>query len=184
MSDRIITMDLETRDIDGWALPYCISIYDGVNIKSFYLLDFNDNIEKMLEVSIKYLMREKYNKYKVYLHNFSYFDSIFLINTLSNLSNKIKPIIRDGRIIDFKFSYSKNYYINFRDSYLLMPTKLSKLATTFNFENKGIFPYRFLDLFDYIKLDYIGKFPRFKFFDINSENINLYINYKNQFNKL
>jgi DNA polymerase type B, organellar and viral len=101
----------------------------------------------MLENSIKYLMREKYNKHKVYLHNFSYFDSIFMINTFSNLSDKINPLMRDNRIIDFKFYYGNNniYYINFRDSLLLLPEALSKLAKSFNIENKGIFPFKFLD---------------------------------------
>lgn len=34
---KIITMDLETRLIDGVMTPYCVSIYDGSKSTSFYL---------------------------------------------------------------------------------------------------------------------------------------------------
>jgi len=89
MTDKIITMDLETRAIDGYMWPYCVSIYDGKKLKSFYQLAYKD-CESMLKDSVQYLMKEKYNKHKVFIHNFSYFDSIFLIKTFSNLSNKLK----------------------------------------------------------------------------------------------
>ena len=119
-------MDLKTKNIDGYMWPYCVSIYDGKEVKSLFLLDCNDNTNLMLEDSIKYLMVNKYNKYYCYLHNFSYFDSIFLIKTLSNLSNKIIPIMRDGNIINFKVYFNKNNHINFRDSLLLLPSALKK----------------------------------------------------------
>jgi len=53
----------------------------------------------MLISPIKCLMKRKYNNYRVYFHNFSTFDSVFLVNTLSNLSGKIAPVIKDGIII-------------------------------------------------------------------------------------
>jgi hypothetical protein len=70
-------------------------------------------------------MKPKYHNYKIYLHNFSFFDGIFLLKIFYELTNiTIKPIIRDGRIIDLKFPfYNGNNKINlyFRDSYLLLP---------------------------------------------------------------
>jgi len=55
----------------------------------------------MLRSAIKYLMKPKYNNYRIYIHNFSFFDAIFLLRILSELTHiNIKPIIRDGRIID------------------------------------------------------------------------------------
>jgi DNA polymerase type B, organellar and viral len=181
MSERILTMDLETREIEGSFHPYCVSIFDGNEIKSFYLLDFND-CESMLKESIEYIMKQKYHKHIVYLHNFSYFDSVFLINILSDLSDKIVPIIRDGKIIDFKFYYKNNYYLNFRDSYLLLPLSLSKLSKTFKLDNKGVFPHKFVNNKN-ISLDYEGKFPRIKFFDMKKISLEEYKNYKNLFNK-
>jgi hypothetical protein len=39
----------------------------------------------MLEASIKYLMKRKYDNYKIYLHNLSYFDGIFLLKIFIKL---------------------------------------------------------------------------------------------------
>lgn len=69
-------MDLETRNIDGVMETYCVSIYDGKKATSFYLTDYNNSYE-MLSTAIKFIMIAKYHNYKIYLHNFSYFDSIF-----------------------------------------------------------------------------------------------------------
>jgi hypothetical protein len=118
-------------------------------------------------------MKPKYHNYKIYLHNFSFFDAIFLIRPLSELTNNlIKPIIRDGRIIDLKFPFSinnNNFNIFFRDSFLLLPGSLKKLAINFNVDNKGLFPYLFVNN-NLIKLDYIGTIPSFsKFINITNE---------------
>jgi hypothetical protein len=163
INNKIIVMDVETRDIGDRKRVYCISIFDGSKIKNLFLSDYN-NEKDLLESSIKYLLREKYNKHKVYFHNFSKFDSAFFIKTLSILSNKtLKPITRNDKIIELKFYYGSNYYIVFRDSLLLLPAKLSKLAKSFGFEDKGVFPYDFVNN-KHINLDYNGKFPRFHFF--------------------
>lgn len=42
---KIITMDLETRiDKDQNFIPYCISMYDGKEFKSYYLSDFTNSL--------------------------------------------------------------------------------------------------------------------------------------------
>lgn len=167
ISTNFLTMDLETRTIDGKMIPYAVSIYDGKNTTSFYLLDFI-NSDEMLKTAIRFLMKPKYHDYKIYLHNFSFFDSIFLLKFLSELTDiKILPIIRDGRIIDLKFSfYIFNNKINlyFRDSYLLLPSSLKKLALNFKVSNKGIFPYKFVNNKN-IPLDYIGEIPKYEYFE-------------------
>ena len=48
-----------------------------------------------------------------------------------------------------------------RDSFLLLPSSLSKLATQFNVQEKGIFPYNFVQLNN---LNYEGSVPDFKYF--------------------
>ena len=90
----------------------------------------------MLLAAITSLLRKKYDQYKIYIHNFSHFDSIFMIKVLSNMNLTMSPIIRDGRIIDLKLSW-KNYSIYFRDSYLLLPSSLAKLANNFKVQSKG-----------------------------------------------
>jgi len=76
---------------------------------------------------------------------------------ISNIlsSNNIKPIIRDGRIINLKVEFSpsnnKNkYYVEFRDSYLLLTTSLDNLGKSFalnkgKLESKLPFPYKFIN---------------------------------------
>ncbi|KAG1717180.1 DNA polymerase type B, organellar and viral-domain-containing protein [Suillus lakei] len=170
-------MDLETFTNNGIVIPYCVSIFDGQQSQSFYLLDF-DNSDHMLIESVKFLMKRKYSGYKIYLHNFSHFDGIFLIRILSTLSDNIKPIIRDHRIIDLKFKFDNKYILYFRDSYLMLPTSLKKLAIQFNVDNKTIFPYSFVNKNN---LDFCGNVPEFKYF--NELKIFQYIEYKNSFDK-
>ena len=64
-----------------------------------------------------------------------------MINLLTNFDKNTHQKMRDDKIIDFKFHYKNNYYLNFRDSLLLLPESLAKLAKAFNFKNKGQFPY-------------------------------------------
>ena len=181
MSSKFMTMDLETRAIDGVMIPYAVSIYDGVSTNSFYLEDYSDS-DTMLKSAIEFLMKPKYNNYKIYIHNFSFFDGIFLLKILSGLTTiNIKPIIRDGRIIDLKFSfylYDKNNMINlyFRDSYLLLPSSLAKLAVNFGVENKGVFPFKFINNKN-ILLNYCGQVPAREFYqDISIEKYNSIVN--------
>lgn len=175
-----ITMDLETRNINGTMIPYCVSIYDGKNVVSFYLNDYKDSNE-MLKNSILYLMKRKYNGYKVYLHNFSNFDGIFLLKVMTDLSDHIKPIIKNGKFIDIKFSFGK-YKIYFRDSYLLLPISLSNLSKSFNVENKSIFPYLFVNNIN-VPLNYEGIVPAYNYFTkITKEEYSVY--YKNFSSKL
>ena len=98
--NKFITMDLETINVNGKLIPYVIAHYVGTSSQTFYVTDYRDH-KDMLIACIKSLMQRKYNGYKVYLHNFSNFDGIFLFNILNELSNDIKPIINDGNFIKY-----------------------------------------------------------------------------------
>lgn len=187
---KIITMDLETRlDKNNNFVPYCICMYDGKEFNSYYLSDFTDSTA-MLTRALNNLKQRKYKDYRVYLHNFSYFDGIFLLNIIITNYDKVEPIMRDHKLIDIKAKWvdhttksnvgrkpspnkatwpkkPKYFSIHFRDSYLMLPSKLSTLAKSFNVENKGMFPYKFANNLD-INLDYEGQIPELKYF-INSE---------------
>jgi hypothetical protein len=174
-SKKFITMDLETRVINNKMTSYCVSIYDGEIFKSFYLTDFTSE-NKMLRASILYLMKRKYHNYKIYLHNFSRFDSIFLLKVITDLSEKVYPVIRNGQYIDLRLNFADKYNLYFRDSLLLLPSNLRSLAKNFNVINKGIFPYNFVNNKN-ISLNYIGKVPEFKYFSeqgISQEEYNDY----------
>lgn len=132
-------MDLETRTLDNIIRPYCVSIYDGKTIKSFFLSDYSNSPENLILESVKYLMKRKYHTQRVYLHNFSKFDSIFMVNALHKLSsNSLKPNRRNGNLIDVKFSYENKYNLYFRDSYLLLPS-FSSLKTCFGGGGQNLF---------------------------------------------
>jgi DNA polymerase type B, organellar and viral len=59
----------------------------------------------MLKDSINFLLKPKYSGYKVYAHNFSYFDGIFLMKFLTEVDGIVKPVIRDGKFIETKIFY-------------------------------------------------------------------------------
>jgi len=115
----------------------------------------------MLITAINFVMKRKFNQYKVFFHNFSYFDSVFLLHILSDLSNDIKPIINHGNFIDLKFKFDNKYILYFRDTYLLLTASLKELAINFKVQQKGLFPHLFVNNSD-IKLNYIGKIPEYK----------------------
>ena len=180
LKDRFITMDLESRVIDGIMSVYSCSIYDGTQINSYYLKNYN-SIDEMLKSAIQSILLRKYRGLNIYLHNFSNFDVIFLLNILSELSNNnINLIINDNNFISLNLKFKNNYYVKFRDSYLLLPSSLKKLSKYFAVEEKGIFPYKFVND-KKVSLDYVGEVPGFNYFD----NITLleYNDYCNSFNK-
>jgi len=186
VSYQFITMDLETKSINGNLIPYCVSIFDGKISYSFYITDYKSS-DEMLKASVLFILKIKYNGHRVYLHNFSYFDGIFLMKIISDLviSNNIKPVIRDNRIINLRVEFlpentknkQRKYYVEFRDSYLLLTTSLEKLGKTFainegKLEQKLPFPYRFVNEKD-VDYNYIGPIPDFKYYDkINNEQYN------------
>lgn len=118
--------------------------------------------------SIRSLLFTKYHTYNVYFHNFSLFDGIFILSKLTEIPNTIiRPIIKDDKMINIKFEWKiheKTYYINFRDSYLLLPESLRKLGNSFNVDTKkGYFPFKFLND-SKVKLNYKGAIPDYKYY--------------------
>jgi hypothetical protein len=132
----------------------------------------------MLETAIGFLLIRKYYGYKLYLHNFSYFDGVFLLKVLANMSeiNLTKALIRDGRILKLGIQYDKSkntpktksgsYYkgnITIHDSLLILPASLEKLTKVFNCESKGMFPLKLINN-PSIALNYKGDIPDMKYF--------------------
>jgi hypothetical protein len=173
LTNKFLTLDLETRTIDGILSPYCVGIFDGKNSSSFYLSKFK-SADEMMKSAILSLMKPKYKGYNVYIHNGSSFDLIFLLRIITQLGAKVEPLIKDGKFINIKLSWKRyidennhekfRYHINFRDSFLILPSSLRKLSKAFNVENKGHFPFRFVNN-PAIDLNYVGPTPDFSLFD-------------------
>jgi len=66
VSTNFITMDLETKSINGKLEPYCICIFDGKKSYSFYITDFSSS-DEMVKSALKFLMKRKYFGYIIYL---------------------------------------------------------------------------------------------------------------------
>jgi hypothetical protein len=62
-------------------IPICMSIYDGKKAKTF-LFKYSNKWQEDMMKGIKTIMIRKYDYYKIYVHNFSYFDAIFMIDIL------------------------------------------------------------------------------------------------------
>lgn len=166
LNTRFLTMDIETKKYNDILKATTISVYDGDSIKSSFITDF-DNAEEMIKITILSLMSRKYNGYRVYLHNFSGFDSVFILKILIQLSQDVKVIMKDNKLISIRFKYGK-YVIYFRDSYLLLSQSLEKLGQNIGVNKKSIFPHDFVNQ-EHIDVDYIGVIPDIKYFNNISE---------------
>jgi hypothetical protein len=178
-TEKFITMDLETRTIDGKMEPICLSIYNGKYKASFFINDYK-NPDDMIKTGIRSIMKRQFYGYRVFFHNFSYFDGIFIMRILSEMGEIKRPIIRDNRLIQIPFNFGKGAVLYFEDSYLLLTASLDKLGKSFNVENKGIFPILFVNN-SKIDLNYIGEVPNYEYFI--KLNYSDYINYKSKYTK-
>jgi hypothetical protein len=128
----------------------------------------------MIIHALRDLMINKYDNYRIYIHNLANFDAIFILKILAQLAI-CKPIIHHDKIIFIQCNY-KGYVIHFRDSQQLLLTSLLKLGKSFNVETlKSVFPYSFVNEYN---LNYIGDVPSINFFNLS---INDYNKYKNEF---
>jgi len=122
----------------------------------------------MKKAFLNSILNKEYDNYKVYVHNLSYFDSVFIIDVLSQLGD-IKPLKRDNAILKLTLKFNiKNTKtictLVFYDSKLILPASLRDLSNSFSIENKkDYFPYGFLNTYD-LNLDYKGPVPEYKYF--------------------
>ena len=159
---NILTLDLETRKLSDNNLEVISScIFDGTNYYTFYLTDYLTP-EALLEATVETLL--KFNGYKVYIHNSSAFDAIFLFKHILDLKAKgyevnilkredkfikiaitkteiktktkniTSPTLKEGVIITSKLTTVFNLTIY--DSLLLLPHSLGKLSKAFNVSGK------------------------------------------------
>jgi hypothetical protein len=127
-----------------------------------------------MEKALKTIMKRVHHYKKIYVHNFSYFDAIFMSDVLSKLGT-VKPLIRDNRFIKLSFSFfnrdDKTGILNkkpttliFYDSYLLLPFSLDNLSKSFDIKNKkSVFPFGFVNKKDF-SFEYTGNIPEYKYF--------------------
>uniref|UniRef100_A0A896Z909 DNA polymerase n=1 Tax=Coniophora puteana TaxID=80637 RepID=A0A896Z909_9AGAM len=123
------TLDIETVLKAGKHVPYLFSFYDGANRYSFF-----ENEGKNL---FKTMLNSRYRGRTVYAHNLSRFDIIFLFKTIGSLLNegyKISVLKKEDKIISITIVKGKNTCLVLKDSLLLLPSSLDKLAKNFKLE--------------------------------------------------
>jgi hypothetical protein len=140
---NILTLDLETRTIEGLLTPISIAWYNGLVSNCLHILDHVSVDDMMNEAIDKLFIPENHGK-SVYIHNFSNFDSIFLLKYLASKVSDIHSIKdfflikREDNIIILKVKIN-NVLLIFKDSYLLLPNSLKKLAEGFGVTLKSEF---------------------------------------------
>lgn len=163
---KILTMDIEAyNDENGFFIPYACGVYDGIATNTWYTTDFNHDYDAMLTAMINSVFTKKYNGYRVYIHNLSRFDGIFLLKIIARIGakngNTPKVIYRDGNIMKITLK-SGGGLLYFYDSLLLLPSSLRGLGKAFNVNvEKSYFPYTFTTK---ERLDYIGPVPEYSYF--------------------
>lgn len=128
--NKIITFDIETLLINKVHKPYLYSMFDGNKSYSW----FTDSPEQLFNN----LLRSKYRGFQVFAHNLSRFDIYFIFKHLASLKKQgysIKILMRDENIISITIeNKQKNISITIKDSFLILPSGLSKLTKQFKVE--------------------------------------------------
>lgn len=187
---KFMTFDIETYVSDNEFKILAICFYSSINAKSFYLSDYNSTNELLDDVFNNLFVPDFHNHY-LYIHNGSEFDLIFLVKYLLNRDDvKMYPLYKDGKFINLTISYGKekdegtkrvkfNYELVIRDSLLLLPSSLAKLAKAFDVDTqKDIYPYSFPSNQN---LNYVGEVPDYGYFDNKKVSIKDYSDYKKRF---
>ena len=143
ISGKFITFDLETYfNKDNSINLLSASFYDGKRSYSVYRGNFKTDNE-MLDNIFKVLLSKYYNGRFIYIHNGARFDLTFLVNYLLDRKDiKLEPLYKDGIFLSLTIKFGKNLSVTIRDSYLLLPSSLSKLGKSLGVEcQKDIYPY-------------------------------------------
>jgi hypothetical protein len=114
-------------------------------MQTYYLTDYNSAEEMLLQALTEML---KFNpNSKVYIHNFSNFDYMFLIKVLFE-NFIVKPNFKDNKVINLIYQPKDNdkTKVTLFDSYLILPSSLRTLASKYKVsDQKGLFPYSFVN---------------------------------------
>lgn len=173
INEKIITMNLEcVRDKEGNHTPYLLCWYSAKEKRSYFISDYN-NFNELLQQAMSELCVFKYKGYKIYMHNFTYYDGILLMKELSKFG-ECRPLMLDeinAMGLDFKMYNGKGISITFKDSLKIIPSSLKDACKAFSIDTpKLLFPVLLDDI------NYSGPVPEIKYFpNISIEEYNKYV---------
>lgn len=180
---KIGTIDLETyNEGENYSKVYAIGYHVEGDTQIIYI-DEDLNSDSIIIKCFDMLLKDKYNGFTFYIHNFGRFDSIFLLKVLIN-ANELTPnkytysILYRDKILSMNISRKinkKTYTIKLVDSYNILQSSLNDLCLTFNpTVKKTYFPYDFVNK---NTLFYIGDKPDINYYKLinvkDSKNITL-----------
>ena len=168
--DNIATIDIETYidPITKKFIPYCVAlytnncyftVYHGDSYKFLFRRRSTVVSDLFLIVLFRFFtfMQEKGIKhFIVYAHNFSGFDSYFIINSLAGFGLKSRILKVDSNIYFVRVMY-KRRVIEFRCSLLLLKSGLNECAQSFGVNERKI-PFNH-DWVQLDRLDFEGPTP-------------------------
>jgi hypothetical protein len=146
-------------------IPYSCAWYSKDAHKRYISTEFN-SWQEMISQFFKDI-EQKYKGYTIRIHNFSKFDSLYMLKILYKMY-KIGALFKDGKVISLNLSSkNKNKKENklklfIKDSLKLLPLSLENLVRGFNIDTKKLlFPYRFVNKDN---LNYTGPIPIFDYY--------------------
>ena len=142
-----ITLKLETREAFYSSELEIVSAcyYDGVNYNTYFINDYEDSVALILALITDLFSQPENHGKNVYGHNFSGFDSIFILQTLAEFTRKFKIIKKEDMVISLKVDplvegdLDNLVSLTFLDSKSLLPAELVELGKAFGVELKGNF---------------------------------------------
>jgi hypothetical protein len=163
LKSNFVTFDIESVMMDRKQVPYLISIYNG----NVHLNAYTSNIEQQELLFNQFInnlltfFTGRLSNLLVYAHNLSSFDGIFLLKHLHKYG-KVNPIYFKGKLMSIELRINSGVNLGksiiFRDSFLLLPSSLSKLCKAFKVQDsKTLFPFKLYDV------NYSGTFPKFEY---------------------
>ena len=96
VNDYFITLDLETRTLFNGNLEVISGvIYTGTEFLTYFIIAYNNDSKKLIYALIKDLFESapKSMSTNIYIHNFSHFDSVFILRTLAEYSSTFSIIL-------------------------------------------------------------------------------------------
>jgi hypothetical protein len=99
LSNKFITVDIETIKIENKVTPYLINAYDGRQ----HLTSYNKDENLLFQIFMNNLLSilEKGSINYIYAHNLSTFDGVLILKHLFNYG-EVKPLLHNGKIISIK----------------------------------------------------------------------------------
>ena len=135
---KVVLADLEAPITkEGLNQIYMAAWYNGSNFKEFNISNYGNNSHLMLQAFWQSLPTEAQGC-TVYFHNWAGYDAILSMASLVSLHKlgySFEPILQKGKVISLTVKLAKHIVLTIKDSILLIPGSLGRLAKDLKVES-------------------------------------------------